>query len=392
MSLIMPLIFKVALGRYAEAPHPLRQTSSQAACIIDAKTKKVLWSRDKDVMKYPASTTKIMTCLLMLENYKPDDLIIAPADVTKVRESSMNMKPFERVRVKNMAYALMLRSANDGCYAIAKQMDGSVAGFSARMNKRAKEIGCQNTHFNNPNGLNDTNHKISAFDLCLIAREALKRPDFSEVVRTQRKVIDRSLNFQDRLMVSRNKYLWKDTSADGVKTGYTNPAGHTYVGSATRSGTQFITSLLNSPHWMDDHKKMLEWAFENYESKLIEPAGPLDAKMVPTEITVPIELKEDVYACIHKDKDKVEKRFMAANPGHPLRKGEIAGHLEVIDRDGFKQRIPVYASADESTGLLGSSGSASVPNTLGLAFFAVAGALGAGTLIYRGILRAQTRA
>jgi D-alanyl-D-alanine carboxypeptidase (penicillin-binding protein 5/6) len=391
MSLIMPILFKIMLPRYAEAPHPLRQTSSHAACIIDAKTKKVLWSRDKDVMMYPASTTKIMTCLLMLEKYKPEDVITAPADVTKVKESSMNLKPFERVKVKNMAYALMLRSANDGCYAIAKQMDGSVAGFSERMNKRAKEIGCEHTHFNNPNGLNDATHKISAYDLCLVAREALKRPDFSEVVRTQRKVIDRSINFQDRLMVSRNKYLWKDPTADGVKTGFTNPAGHTYVGSATREGTQFITSLMNSPHWIDDHKLMLEWAFKNYETKLVQPAGPLDAKLVPTDLKCTLELKEDVYACIHKDKDKVEKRVIPISSGHTFKKGDVAGHLEVTDRDGYVQRIPVYASSDEPGGLL-SVRTGSVPNTLALTFIGIAGAFGAGTLIYRGILRAQTRA
>ena len=391
MSLIAPLIFNFVVKGYGEAPHALRETSCQAGCIIDAKTKKVLWSRDKDTMRYPASTTKIMTCMLMLENYKPDDMITAPADINTVKESSMNLKPFERVRVKNMAYALMLRSANDGCYAIAKQMDGSVAAFSARMNKRAKEIGCEHTHFDNPNGLNDKNHKISSYDLCLVAREALKRPDFSQVVKTQRKVIDRSLNFQDRLMVSRNKYLWKDPSADGVKTGFTNPAGHTYVGSATREGTQFITSLLNAPHWMEDHQKMLEWAFANYESKLIRPAGLLDEKTVGTNLRCKAELKEDVYACVHRDQDKVEQKFVESKADHAVKKGEIVGHFEVIDRDGYLQRIPVFAATDEPARLSLMAGPSITPNPLGLIAIAVLGAAGAGTLIYRGILRAQTR-
>ena len=392
MSVIIPIIYKAIFPGYGEAPHPLRETSSMAACIIDSKTKKVLWSRDKDSMRYPASTTKIMTCLLMLEQYKPDDVITAPADVTKVRESSMNLKPFERVRVKNMAYALMLRSANDGCYAIAVQMDGSVAAFSNRMNKRAKEIGCEHTNFSNPNGLNDKNHKISAFDLCLVAREALKRPDFSEVVRTQKKVIDRSINFQDRLMISRNKYLWKDPTADGVKTGFTNPAGHTYVGSATRGGTQFITSLMNSPHWMADNKKMLDWAFENYETKLIVPAGELTNIANMSDIECTVEIREDIYACVHKDKDKVEQRFVPFSGSHHYKVGDKVGIYEVIDRDGFVQKFPVYAASDEPTRSSSSAGSTSIPNTLGLAFIGIAGALGAGTLIYRGILRAQTRA
>ena len=393
MSLITPLLFKFVIAGYGEAPHPLRIASCQAGCIMDTKTKKVLWSRDKDTMRFPASTTKIMTCLLMLEKYKPDDVITAPADVMTVKESSMNLKPFERVKVKSMGYALMLRSANDGCYAIAKQMDGSVAGFSDRMNKRAKEIGCEHTHFANPNGLNNIYHKISSYDLCLVAREALKRPDFSEIVRTQKKVIDRSINFQDRLMVSKNKYLWKDPTADGVKTGFTNPAGHTYVGSATREGTQFVTSLMNAPHWMDDHKMMLDWAFQNYETKLIHAAGLLDPKLLGKDIRCQAELKEDVYACIHKDQDKVEQNFVAARADHSFKKGEIIGNYVVSDRDGYVQKIPVYASSDEPTfALLPGAGSISVPNTAGLGVIAILTAVGAGTLIYRGIIRAQTRA
>ena len=393
MSLITPLLFKFVVAGYGEAPHPLRGTSCLAGCIMDTKTKKVLWSRDKDTMRFPASTTKIMTCLLMLENYKPDDVITAPADVMTVKESSMNLKPFERVKVKNMGYALMLRSANDGCYAIAKQMDGSVAGFSNRMNKRAKEIGCEHTNFANPNGLNNKFHKISPYDLCLVAREALKRPDFSEIVRTQKKVIDRSINYQDRLMVSKNKYLWKDPTADGVKTGFTNPAGHTYVGSATREGTQFVTSLMNAPHWMDDHKMMLDWAFQNYETKLIRSAGPLDPKLISKDIRCQAELKDDIYACIHKDKDKVENHFVVARTDHNFQKGDIIGQFEVSDRDGYVQKIPVYASSNESGfGLLSSAGTISVANTAGLSFIAVLAAFGAGTLIYRGIIRAQSRA
>lgn len=388
MGLILPVILKFAFTNYAEGEHPLHAIASKGACIIEEKTGKVLWSRDKDTPRYPASTTKIMTCLLMLENYKPDDIITAPADVTKVKESSMNLKPGERVRVKSMAYALMLRSANDGCYAIAKQMDGSVAGFAVRMNKRAKEIGCEHTHFANPNGLNDKNHTISPLDLCLIAREALKRPDFREVVRTQKKVIDRSINYKDRLMVSRNKYLWKDASADGVKTGWTIPAGHTYVGSATRNGTQFVTSIMNSPHWMDDHKKMLDWAFATYETRLVEKAGPVTFK----NLTMAAELKDDVYACVHREgNDHIESVFKP-NQKTGWHKGDVVGTMDVTDGDGYTQHIPVYATEDASIAAQLSSGTLSATNSTGFMIVAVIGTLGIGTLIYRGIIRAQYRA
>ncbi|MBI1334667.1 MAG: D-alanyl-D-alanine carboxypeptidase [Armatimonadetes bacterium] len=387
MSLILPLIFKLAVTSFAEAPHPLRDTSMVAGCIIEAKTGKVVWSRDKDTPRYPASTTKIMTCLLMLENYGPEDIITAPKDVDKVRESSMNLKPFERVRVKNMAYALMLRSANDGCYAIAMQMDGSVKKFAERMNNRAKEIGCEHTHFDNPNGLNDKNHTISPYDLCLIAREAMKRPDFREVVKTEKKIIDRSINTKDRLMVSRNKYLWKDPSADGIKTGWTIPAGHTYVGSATRNGTEFIDSLMNAPHWMDDHQKMLTWAFDNYETKLIQNAGPIKFP----NLKVAAELRDDVYACVNKNRDRVESLFVPATGSHTFKKGDVVGTLDVTDGDGYTQHIPVYATEDQPDGAYAAAAAISPGGTMGLTLFAVIGTLAAGTIIYRGIIRAQSR-
>lgn len=367
---------------YGEAAHPLKSTSCYAACIIDSKTKKVIWSRDKDTPRYPASTTKIMTTLLMLENYQPDDIITGPKDVDKVGESSMHMKPGEKVRVKFLAYALMLRSANDGCYAVAVNMDGSVAAFANRMNKRAKEIGCKNTHFANPNGLNNTKHKISAFDLCLVAAEAMKRDDFREVVRTQKKLIDRSINSKDRWMVNRNKILWKDPSANGIKTGYTKPSGNTYVGSASRNGTEFITSLLHAPKWQDDHMRMLKFAFDNYESRLIEPVGPIDLREVPDAVKCTTELRQDVYACVKKGRDKVESVFVRYKSLLPFKTGDVVGDLVVTDSDNFVQKIPVYATSDEPSGIAAVA-KTSTSSPVGIAFMGLFGAAGAGTLLYR---------
>lgn len=378
---VPPVTPTVPPGFY-EAAHPLKTTSCQAACIIDSKTHKVIWSRDKDTPRYPASTTKIMTTLLMLENYKPDDIITAPSDVNKVGESSMNMKPGEKVRVKFLAYALMLRSANDGCYAVAVNMDGSVAAFANRMNKRAAEIGCKNTHFANPNGLNNNQHKISAFDLCLVGAEAMKRDDFREVVRTQKKLIDRSINSKDRWMINRNKILWKDPSANGIKTGYTKPAGHTYVGSASRNGSEFITSLMDAPKWQEDHMRMLKFAFENYETRLVEPAGPIDLREGPEAVKCTTELRQDVYACVKKGRDKVESVFVRYKSLLPFKTGDTVGELVVTDSDNFVQKIPVYATSDETSGVVAAA-KRTTSSPVGIALLGLVGAAGAGTLIYR---------
>jgi D-alanyl-D-alanine carboxypeptidase (penicillin-binding protein 5/6) len=243
------------------------ELSAKSAIVIDAVSGKILWAKDADALRYPASTTKIMTGMLLLEHCKADDIIVAPLDVTKVREASMHLKPGERVAAHDMLYALMLRSANDGCYAVARHISGSVEAFSKLMNWRAKEIGCTHTHFDNPNGLNDPIHYTTAHDLALMGREAMKYPAFRQAVRTYKYEIQRSSDSRDRLMVNHDKYLLKDPSADGIKTGYTVPAGHCFVGSCSRNGFHVITVVMKSDHWQLDHQALLHWAFGKFQLK-----------------------------------------------------------------------------------------------------------------------------
>lgn len=304
------------------------------ALLVEEATGRILWERDPYTPTYPASTTKIMTGLLLLENTKPDDVIVAPKDIEKIKESSMHLKPLERVRAKDMIYALMLRSANDGCYATACHIAGDLPKFVEMMNARAKEIGCQGTSFTNANGLNDPNHKTTAFDLFLMAREAMKREDFRRVVSTKKIKISRSLNFKDMWMVNRNKFLWRDKTADGVKTGYTVPSGATYVGSATRNGVRYYTVLLNSSNWKADHKVMLEWAFSKFERTLVRKAGKFNARD-----GTPIIIKDPIYICHPVGKSDYSLTHIKEDvPGKP----DQYGFLEVDQFDGTKQRIPLY--------------------------------------------------
>lgn len=327
----------------------LRGLTTQAGVIMEDKTRKVLWQRDPHTPRYPASTTKIMTTLLMLENMKPNDLIVAPSDVNKIGEASMNLKPGEKVRVKNMAYAMMLRSANDGCYAVAVTMDGSVAKFAKRMNERAKQMGCQNTNFANPNGLNNKTHTISAYDLCLIGREAMQREDFREVVKTKKKLIDRSMNFSDRWMISKNKMLWKDSSADGIKTGYTNPAGHTYVGSAKRGDTRILTSILNASSWQADHMAMLKWAFDHYETKKLRSAEEFDLKEIGGPEGIKVKPKSDIFVCVKKAGDRVTEVYSPSTAKTDVKAGDVIGHDVVTDSDGFVQKIELVVSGSSQS-------------------------------------------
>jgi D-alanyl-D-alanine carboxypeptidase (penicillin-binding protein 5/6) len=328
---------------------------AKSALIMDATTGKVLWSKDPDTPRYPASTTKIMTGLLLLENTSPSDIITAPADVEKVGEASMHLKPGEKVTARDMLYALMLRSANDGCYAVAVHIAGSVPNFSKMMNDRATTIGCKNTHFNNPNGLNDPKHTISARDLALIAREAMKNPLFEEVVRTPKFVIDRSLNHKDVHMVSRNKWLRKDATADGIKTGYTRPAGHCYVGSATRDGYRVITVIMNSENWQKDHQQMLDWSFKTHERYTLAGREGEIARVPVTNgetPTVGLAAMQPVESILRRATiarvggHKAVEPEIGATLKAPIKKGQVICQAVVRDAEGFEQKVDLVATED----------------------------------------------
>jgi len=326
--------------------------SAKSAIVIDASSGKVLWSKNAESSMYPASTTKIMTGLLLIEKCRPTDIITAPDDIENVKESSMHLKPGEKVTAHDMLYAIMLRSANDGCYAIAKHISGSVEAFSRLMNERARQVGCTNTHFHNPNGLNDTEHTTTAHDLALMARAAMMHPEFREAVRTYKYLISRSVNTKDCVMVNHDKWLKKDPSADGVKTGYTVPAGHCFVGSATRNGLRIITVVMKSDHWQMDHEELLNWAFKNFEKKERMPAGQVVGTVtVPGSDgkPIPVALTQDAYTIgpIGKQPEPAQTTVVPSSKLRaPVRKGDPVGDLILKGADGWLQRIPVTAEAD----------------------------------------------
>jgi D-alanyl-D-alanine carboxypeptidase (penicillin-binding protein 5/6) len=245
-----------------------------------------------------------------------------------------------------MLYALMLRSANDGCYAVAVHIAGSVDSFARMMNERAKEIGCLHTNFHNPHGLNDELHTTTARDLALIAREAMKYEWFREVVKTRKRTISRSINWKDTHMISKNKWLAKDASADGIKTGYTRPAGLCYVGSATRNGFRVITSLMKSENWQKDHQQMLNWAFKYYEKKDQVKAGDVvgSAKVTGGAASeVELIAQSDAYALGRKGVNDVERIVSTFETPAPVKEGDVLGTLILRDKEGFEQKIPLMA-------------------------------------------------
>ncbi len=333
-------------------PIPAFDVTAKSAIAIDGASGKVLWSKNADAPMYPASTTKIMTALLLIERCKPNDVIVAPPDIQNVKESSMHLKPGERVTAHDMLYAMMLRSANDGCYAVAMHISGSVPAFSQLMNERAKKLGCTHTHFDNPNGLNDPLHTTTAHDLALIARAAMRHPEFREAVKTYKYEISRSINQHDCTMVNHDKLLKIDPSIEGIKTGFTNPAGHCFVGSVTRNGFRVITVVMKSAHWQRDDEDLTNWAFTHFEKKQsLAPGSVVGSVQVPGSDVraVPVALSNEAYTVGPVGKpNPITTQRVVPEPElqAPIKKGQAVGELELTDGDGFLQRTPVVATAD----------------------------------------------
>ena len=348
MGPLVSLFAALLLGASCVAGAAGLEVTAPRAVILDADTGKVLFEKNADSPSFPASTTKIMTALLLIERTQPDDVLTAPADVEEVGESSMHLRPGERIKARDLLVALMLRSANDGAHTVAVNLAGSDAAFADMMNARARTLGCTLTHFTNPHGLNDPKHLVTARAMSLIAREAMRHAEFRRVVATVREEIQRSDNLEDRLMVNRNKWLRKDATADGIKTGYTVPAGHCYVGSASRNGFRVITVVLRSADWQADHQAMLAWAFENFRHTQVASAQkPLGEVAVAGGVAASVAVVpfEPAFTMVTRGADQAAKVALSIDEpvASPVRAGQRLGTASIIDSEGYTQVVTVVA-------------------------------------------------
>lgn len=193
--------------------------SAQYACLIDSLSGKVLYEKNAYARHSMASTTKIMTALVALENGNMDDVVTVSANAAGTEGSSIYLKAGEKITLQNLLYGLMLESGNDAAIAIAEHIGGSVERFAEMMNEKAASIGANNTQFKNPNGLDEEGHYTTAYDLALITREALRNKNFAEIVATKQKTIRNLDESFPRSLSNHNKLLSLYSGCDGVKTG-----------------------------------------------------------------------------------------------------------------------------------------------------------------------------
>ena len=240
--------------------------SASSAILTDAESGRVLMEKNAYERRGMASTTKIMTAIVAIENGKLEDIATVSHTAVNVEGSSMWLKEGEKLPLRSLLYGLMLNSGNDAATAIAEHISGDVDKFADLMNKTAKKIGVNDTHFTNPHGLDNENHYTTAYDLARITRYALNNHVFSEIVSTKSKIVESFEGGFDRNLNNHNKMLTIYNNADGVKTGFTKKCGRCLVSSATRDDMRLIAVTLNAPDDWNDHTEMLDFGFSNFKS------------------------------------------------------------------------------------------------------------------------------
>lgn len=312
--------------------------SAQRAVVVDGQTGRVLYEKNPDEQALIASTTKIMTALVVCEQCNVLDRVKIPKEAVGIEGSSMYLQEGEILTVQELLYGLMLHSGNDAAVALAIYCGGTVEGFAELMNDKAHRLGMENSHFVNPNGLDAPGHYSTARDMAKLAAYAMNNAVFAQTVSTK------TVRVGQRTLRNHNKLLWQIEGADGVKTGFTKAAGRILVSSAVRQGRRVIAVTLNAPDDWNDHKTLLEKSFRQYTPVvLVEKGSCLGYREVAggTAGTVQLLAGEDFCYALAENETY---RTQLPEPGFvyaPVAMGQNAGYAHIYVDDIPVGKIPI---------------------------------------------------
>ena len=322
--------------------------SARAAVLYQPLTDTFLYTKNADAKLPMASTTKIMTALVAIENGALDERISADPRAVGTEGSSLYLKAGEIITMRDLIIGLMLRSANDAAAAIAYAISGDIAEFAELMNERAASLGLQSTNFVNPHGLDDPNHYTTARELAILAAEAMKNETFKEIVSLRKYVIKTSLE-EPRIVINHNKLLTLYDSAIGVKTGFTKKSGRCLVGASERDGLQFITVTINAPDDWNDHVSLFEYGYSVLESKVLARTGEFCYKLpvLDTDMSyLTVKNAEELRAILEKSHGEITHsvnlpRFLSA----PVSQGDVIGTVTFKENGKFIAELPLVAES-----------------------------------------------
>lgn len=332
---------------------------AKAAVLMDADTGRVLYSKNGESLLPMASTTKIMTCIIALENASQDEIFTASSYAASMPKVHMGVREGQRFYLRDLLRGLMLESYNDAAVIIAEGIAGSVEDFAELMNEKAREIGAEHTHFVTPNGLDADGHQTTAEDLALIMAYCIQNEDFLEITRTSSHVFSDVDGKSSYNAVNLNAFLNSYEGALSGKTGFTGSAGYCYVGAAERDGKRFTIALLacgwpgNKTWKWADARALFDYGFTYYEKKIPElPKINIPAARVKNGVTGTVALTYDdsaVPQILLSPLDMIRvsysiDRFLSA----PVREGLCVGEIYVTLDDFRICMLPVLTDGADA--------------------------------------------
>ena len=314
--LSLALIFAVKIPARAELA-----VSAKAAILMHADSGRVLYEKNADEHMLIASTTKIMTAIVVLEHCELDDLVEVDSRSAGIEGSSMYLKAGESYTVEDLLYGLLLVSGNDAASALALHVADSMEEFAELMNAKAAELGMTESSFKNAHGLDEEGHYSTARDMAKLAAYCMGNKDFARIAGTVSHTVG------EQTLVNHNRLLREYDGCLGLKTGYTMAAGRTLVTCAERDGARYVCVTLNDPDDWDDHKALYDWAFDNYSFAEVIPAGlSYEVPLISgAEMTAPAETEGAAYALIQNGESYDMELELPAFAFAPISEGERAG-------------------------------------------------------------------
>ena len=321
--------------------------SGECACLYLPQNNLLICDKNASKRHPMASTTKIMTALVVLEHCGMGEPVIIPQEATGIEGSSVYLRPEECHTVENLLYALLLASANDAAAALAIHTAGSIEAFADMMNACAAELALQDTHFTNPHGLADPEHYTTAADLARITAAAMQNQTFCNIVATKSKVITSQDGSVKRTLVNHNKLLRQYEDCVGVKTGFTKKSGRCLVSAAERDGMLLIAVTLDAPDDWRDHASLLNYGFSQYEGRALSEANSFsfDLPVIggKTE-SVRITARNQTSIAVERHSPPLIpsfeiNRFATA----PIKEGQVLGVIRYTQNNRTVVTVPLLA-------------------------------------------------
>lgn len=347
LLLIIPFIFNISLKaeEVEKEENDILNINGKSAIIMEASTKKVLFEKNSKEAYAPASMTKIMTMLLIMENLENgninlEDQVTISENAASMGGSQIFLEAGSVMTVKDLLTSIAIGSANDAAVAMAEKIGGTEANFVNMMNKRAKELGCTNANFKNPHGLDEEGHAISAHDLALIAAELVKHENILDITGTYETTITHQ-NGKSIWLVNTNTLIRYYQGLDGLKTGYTDAAGYCLTGTMERNNMRIITVVMNADNKENrntDTINMMEYAYSMfYKDTLIESDKSLGEIFIDNskERKIKYYLEEDAGVVLSKNTRDINYKYDIEldKVKAPLKKGDKIGTL-ILNYDG----------------------------------------------------------